>query len=107
MRPGQAKVPRPGELIRLVRLLASQGKMRFTTHALEDRMGLRGIELDDVLQILKHGDIDGRIVPGKRPGEWKCLVVGKLAWTPREAGVATIVVRQDHLIIITTEWMDL
>jgi hypothetical protein len=53
-----------------------------------------------------RGDIDGNVVPGRKSGEWKCLVVGKLDWTPREAGVATVVVRKDRLIIVTVEWMD-
>ena len=44
--------------------------------------------------------------PGRNATEWRCLVVGRLDWTPREAGVATIIVRKDHLMIITVEWMD-
>ena len=45
-------------------------------------------------------------MPGSKSGEWKCLVVGKLDWTPHEAGVAAVVVRNDRLIIVTVEWMD-
>ena len=66
----------------------------------------RGIRPKDVGQILMRGDIDGNVVPGRNSGEWKCLVVGELHWTRREAGVATVVVRKDRLIIVTVEWMD-
>jgi len=84
-------------------LLASQDKVSFTGHALNERMGERGIRPKDVRQILMRGDIDG---DGRKSGEWKRLVVGKLDWTPREAGVATVVVRKDRLIIVTVEWTD-
>ena len=100
------KPPHPGALIKVIRALASQGKISFTEHALEDRMPGRGIDLDDVLAIFRLGDIEGRIDPGRQPGEWRCLVVGRLPWTSREAGVATVVVRHDRLIVVTTEWMD-
>lgn len=69
-------------------------------------MPARGIELDDVMAVLRLGDIEGPINAGKGPDEWRCLVRGRLDWTAREAGVATVVVRRDRLIIITVEWMD-
>ena len=100
------KPPHPGDLIKTIRLLAAQGKLTYTAHAAEERMQERGIGFDDVLEVLGRGDISGNIMPGKKPGEWKCLVVAPLEWTPREAGVATVVVRKDRLIIITVEWMD-
>jgi hypothetical protein len=56
--------------------------------------------------VLRRGDILGEITPGNRAGEWRCLVVGPLEWSSREAGVATVVVRRDRLIVITVEWMD-
>jgi len=102
----RSRPPHPGDLIKTVRLLASQDKVSFTGHALNERMGERGIRPKDVRQILMRGDIDGDVVPGRKSGEWKCLVVGKLDWTPREAGVATVVVRKDRLLIVTVEWMD-
>jgi hypothetical protein len=106
MPPKQPKPPHPGDLIKTIRSLASDDKMTFTEHALNERMPERGIELADVLSILRLGDIEGDIEPGKKPGEWKCLVRGRLEWASRDAGVATVVVKKDRLIIITTEWMD-
>ena len=99
--------PHPGDLIKTIRLLAGQGKLKFTTHASDERMDERDIGFSDVHEILRRGNIEGAITPGRRAGEWRCLVVGKLDWTTREAGVATIVVRRDHLVIVTVEWMDL
>lgn len=93
-------------MIKTIRLLAEQGRVSFTGHALNERMVERGIRLRDVRQVLMRGDIEGDIMPGRKTGEWKCLVVGRLDWTPREAGVATVVVRNDRLIIITVEWVD-
>jgi hypothetical protein len=98
MPPGTAKPLHPGELAR-------EGKYAFRFHALE-RMEERDIDADDVLHIFALGDISGTIESGKRPEEWQCLVVGNLPWTSREAGVVTVVVRNERLIIVTTEWID-
>jgi hypothetical protein len=100
------KPPHPGNLIKIIRDLAAQGKVDLTSHAADERMDERGISLADVLQIFRLGDIKGAIVPGNRADEWKCLVRGRLAWVTRDAGVATVVVRKDRLIVVTTEWMD-
>ena len=66
----------------------------------------RGFDVDDVEYILTRGMIEGEIRPGKRAGDWECLVVSKLELGGRDAGVITIVVRGDKLIIKTVEWMD-
>jgi hypothetical protein len=100
------KPPHPGDLIKTIRSLVGQGKLRFTGHA-GARMDERGIRPGDVQRVLRQGDIDGDITSGRNATEWRCLVVGRLDWTPREAGVATIIVRKDYLIIVTVEWMDL
>lgn len=100
------KPPHPGDLIKIIRDLAERGKLAFTKHALDDRMDDRGIEVGDVLDILRLGDIEGAIKTGAKPGEWRCLVRGRLEWAGRDAGIATVVVRKDRLIIVTTEWMD-
>jgi hypothetical protein len=106
MPPGTAKPPHPGDLIKLIRKLAREGKYSFSSHALDERMEDRDIDADDVLHIFALGDISGAIEPGKRPGEWRCLVVSNLPWTSREAGVVTVVVRNERIIIVTVEWID-
>ena len=52
------------------------------------------------------GEIDGPVVAGKRDGEWRCRVVGRLPWTSRDAGVVTVVVKEKELIFVTTKWID-
>jgi hypothetical protein len=104
--PAAPKPPHPGDLIKTIRSLVGQGKVAFTAHAFELRMKERGFEIDDVYEVLARGDIPGAIEPGRELGEWKCLVVGRLHWTSRETGVATVVVRKERLVIITVEWMD-
>jgi hypothetical protein len=106
MQTPPAKPPHPGNLIKVIRDLAAQGKVDLTSHAADERMDERGISFDDVLEIFRLGDIEGTIEPGKRTDEWKCLVRGRLNWSGRDAGVATVVVRKDRLIVVTTEWMD-
>lgn len=98
--------PHPGDLIKIIRQLRASGKLSFSVHAFDERMGERSIEIDDVHEVLRLGDVEGKIKPGENPGEWRCLVRGRLEWASRDAGVVTVVVRTDRLIIVTTEWMD-
>ncbi len=106
MPASRPKPPHPGDLIKTIRSLVAHGKLSFTRHALDERMVERGFRPGDVRQVLLRGDIEGAITPGRKTGEWRCLVVGTLNWTSREAGVATVVVRTDHLMVVTVEWMD-
>lgn len=85
----------------VIRTLASAGAYSFSRHAFEERMLERGFDLEDVLKIMAQGDIDGPIIAGRREGEWKCTVIGKLPWTSREAGVVTVVVRERRLIFVS------
>jgi hypothetical protein len=101
-----AKPPHPGGLMATIRRLAAAGAHSFSQHAFDECMVERGSDLDDVLKIIDLGNIEGPIAAGRRVGEWKCTVVGKLAWTSREAGVVTVVVRDSRLIFVTVEWMD-
>lgn len=66
----------------------------------------RDIGIADVLEVFRLGDIEGAITAGDNPGEWKCLVVGNVKWTPREIGAVTVVAQRARLVIITIEWMD-
>jgi len=101
------KPPHPGDLMMVIRSLAADGKISYSRHALErlderDNCG----DIMDVTKLLRNGEIDGEIKPGARAGEWDCLVMGKFSLEGREAGVSTIVVRGERLIIKTVEWMD-
>lgn len=102
----RAKPPRPHELIKLIRELVAQGHVQYTHHAEHERMPERGIDFLDVEAVIALGDIDGRIEPGERPGEWRCLVVGKPDLDSREMGVATVVLRRKAVLIVTVEWID-
>jgi hypothetical protein len=106
MPPKPPKPPHPGDLIKLMRKLADQGKISFTSHALDERMDERGFDFEDVLKIIAQGEIDGPIEIGRKEGEWRCRVIGTLPWTSREAGVIAVVVREERLIIVTTKWID-
>jgi hypothetical protein len=100
------KPPRPGVLIQLIRQLAADGKVAWSDHAFDERSTERSIRPLDALNVLRFGDIEGKIVAGKKPGEWRCLVRRPVGWSPREVGVATVVMRKDRLLIVTVEWMD-
>lgn len=101
-----AKPPHPGALIAIIRRLAAKGAYSFSEHAFDERMVERDFDAEDVLKIMALGDIDGPIIAGKRNGEWKCRVIGSLPWTSREAGVVTVVVREERLIFVTVRWID-
>ncbi len=76
--PMPRKLPHPGELLKLIRKLVAAGAVSFSTHAFEDRSGLRSLDFPDALEILRKGFIKGDITPGINPGEWKCKMVDKL-----------------------------
>ena len=99
------KPPHPCDLIRVIRKLLARGDYAFSAHAIDERMLERGFDFDDVAKIIQLGDIDGKIVPGKNEGEWRCRVVGKLDWHPREAGVVTVVIRNRKLVFVTVKWI--
>lgn len=102
--PAQPGPPNPGHLTEVIRRLAADRDPTFTDHALE-RIDQRGLSIEEVHRVLKTGDVTGAITAGKRAGEWRCLVVGRVATSPREAGVVTVV-RGEQLIVITAEWID-
>jgi len=104
--PPPPKPPHAGKLIAIIRRLAKESKIAWTDHAFDERMNERNFDISDVLEIFRLGDIDGKIEQGANVGEWRCVVVGNLKWTTREAGVVTVVVRDERLIVVTVEWMD-
>lgn len=85
--------------------LASAGEASFSEHAY-DRMDERGISDIQVERALRTGHISGEIVPGSRPGEWKCKVVERMKGM-RDIGVVTIVIHNARLFIKTVEWEDM
>lgn len=106
MRSDEPTPPHPGALMATIRKLAARGSYAFSTHALDERMIERGFDYEDVLKLIELGDIDGKIRRGKNQGEWRCRVIGKLYWMPREAGVVTVVIREQKILFVTVKWID-
>ncbi len=104
--PLPRKVPHPGDLMKIIRRLAIEGKVEFSFHAFYERSEERGIDMPDALKVLREGMIKGNIVPGNDPGEWKCKVADKAEGSSRSIGVVVVVIRQQRLRIVTVEWED-
>ncbi|WP_418368996.1 hypothetical protein [Tsuneonella dongtanensis] len=60
----------------------------------------------DVVRVLRTGHIDGEIIAGQSPGEWKCKVVANVRGS-RDIGVVTLVIGGDRILVKTVEWEDL
>jgi hypothetical protein len=103
--PLPRKVPHPGDLMKIIRRLATEGKVGFSPHALE-RSDERDIDLPDALAVLRQGEINGEIEAGNSPGEWKCKVTDTAQGSSRSIGVVVVVVKEQRLFIITVEWED-
>ena len=87
-----------------VRALAlDSSKVIVTDHAAE-RMEERGFDDMDLHRVLESGSVVIAPTLTER-GEWKCKVVKRLRGT-RDAGVVTVIARNDQLIILTMEWED-
>ena len=69
-------------------------------------MDSRSISRVDVIRVLTRGHIDGVIIPGNNPGEWKCKVVANVKGS-REIGVVTLVIGQERVLVKTVEWEDI
>jgi hypothetical protein len=100
------RAPHPGDLMKVIRRLANAGAVGFSYHAFAERSEERGIDMPDALTVLREGMIRDPIVAGRSPGEWKCKVVDKLEGSSRWIGVATVVIRNERLFILTVEWED-
>jgi len=98
--------PHPGELRKRIAALAKEGAISFSVHAFDERSPQRRIDISDVRRVLSIGEIEGRIEPGLRPGEWKCKVVAKGESTSRRIGVVTVVADDQRLFVVTVEWED-
>ena len=86
--------------------MVAEGKISYGSHVLDRLDERQNFDIMDVGKLLRTGEIEGEVKPGANSGEWSCLVTGKFSLDGREAGVATIVVREERLIIKTVEWMD-
>lgn len=94
--------------MRRIRALAKKSEnVLYTEHALE-QMEAREIFDGDVLVIYRSdaASIKGEVKKGKRNGEHHCKVVRRIRGN-REAGVVTIILPSDKLLVLTVEWEDL
>jgi len=98
----------PSWALRRIRALAAKSEnVLFTDHALA-QMEAREIFDGDVLTIYRSASssIKGDVKKGKGNGEYHCKVVRRIRGT-REAGVVTIILPSDKLLVLTVEWEDL
>ena len=100
------KPPHPGEPVKIIRRLVTEGAVSFSVHAFDDRSGPRDIDFTDALEILKRGFIKGDVTPGVSAGEWNCKVIDKLDKSSRWVGVPVVIIRDKHILITTVEWED-
>ena len=97
--------PHPGDLLKRIHAIAlDTARVVLTDHAVE-RMEERDIPDVDLFRILRNGHISGPIEPGRRDGDWKAKVVYRLKGS-RDAGVVTVVLAIDRLVVATVEWED-
>jgi hypothetical protein len=98
--------PRPEKIRDLIHRLAADTKnIAWSTHALE-RMGERDIPDRVALDVLRTGSPEGLIEAGANPGEWKVKMVKEVRGR-REVGVVVVTIRDQRLLVKTTEWEDL
>ncbi|MES1192662.1 MAG: DUF4258 domain-containing protein [Steroidobacter sp.] len=89
----------------LVRKLAEDSSnVIISDHALE-RMDERDIPDVDVFRVLRGGFVDEEPLQTEFD-EWQCKIVLKIRGA-REAGVVTIILHENRLLIKTVEWEDI
>jgi hypothetical protein len=88
-----------------IRELAQEGAYSWGKHVRE-RIAQRDIDINDAVDVLRLGEIDGPIEPGSNLGEWNCKVTAKPDKSSRQLGVAVVVIRDDRLFLMTVEWED-
>lgn len=98
--------PKLPDLHETIRRIAIEDKNVYLSEHARERMDLRSITRIDVIRVLSKGHIDGDIVPGQNPGEWKCKVVANIRGS-RDIGVITLVISNKRILVKTTEWEDL
>lgn len=92
----------------VIRFLMVGGKTTILDHA-QERLDERDLDMGDVINVVKTGNIRGKIRPGHNPQEWVCKVVCQPRYPDnrREVGVVIIVVSTTGLLIQTVEWEDI
>lgn len=66
--PMPRKPPHPGVLMAQIRRLAAKGAYGWGSHTF-DRTNERDIDINDALDVLRLGEIDGPIEAGKNAGD--------------------------------------
>lgn len=89
---------------RIRELAADTSKLRWTEHIME-QMEARDITDEDVLRVLRRGDVETDPVADKTSSGWKVKVVDKHP-RGRAIGVVTIIMDRGFLRLVTTEWED-
>lgn len=97
--------PQPHRLLATVRFMAQETDRVIIGYHAQERMIERGILADDLYEVLRLGELKGRIVPGGSDNEWKCKIAGRPRGS-RQLGVVTIVKMDEYLFIKTVEWED-
>lgn len=95
---------RSDEAERLIRERSKETKRVQIIGHPEDRSETRDILLPDVFRILREGQVVDPPVKNEN-GDWEAVIRRRMRGT-RDAGVATIVLREDKLIVKTVMWID-
>lgn len=101
----EPSTPHPGNLLAVIRKLASEPSNVLLGDHAQERMWERDILDIDVFRILRSGRLVGEIEAGKRRDEWKVKIVDMIRGR-REAGVVTVVIGETRLFVVTVEWED-
>jgi alpha-galactosidase len=97
--------PLPSQIMAMIRFMATETDRVIIGDHAQERMQERGILTDDLFEVLRLGELKGRITPGGYDDEWKCKVVGKPRGS-RQIGAVTIIKMKEYLFIKTVEWED-
>ncbi|MHC8508747.1 MAG: DUF4258 domain-containing protein [Rhodospirillales bacterium] len=87
----------------IVRAIALDSKRVCLTHHAVKRMHEREFSSRDLFSVLREGHV--RDAPESERGEWKFKVIKRLRGS-REAGVITVLTREEKLLVLTMEWED-
>jgi len=104
--PFSGRPPDRGKLEKLIHELAMDGAFSFQSQAFDKCLD-DGIDIHDVLQVIAHGALRGRIDPGVVDGEWRCKMVSKIGSPQRLLSVTTIVIGDVHLFLASAEWEEI